>query len=155
MSWFGAAAVAVHSATRTSAASAVESPYRLATAAISRRRIDSERHHPPQFCAATDGPPGPQPEMRSPKQTARLLRERTGDWSAASHLPPIPMQKLLTEEKRHQPHAAQENPERHLMASQRNLRRSPCVPPGGRPGFTKHMLPPLQTFDPYSKNGPQ
>src|SRR5436190_20786368 len=65
------------------------------------------------------------------------------------------MQKLLTKKERHQPHAAQENPERHLVTPQRNLRRSPGVSPGGRPGFAKHLLPPLRTLDPNNEDGPK
>src|SRR5215470_11790653 len=93
--------------------------------------------------------------MPPPNLLVKVRFAKPGDWSAASHPPPIPMKKLLTKEKRHQPHAAQENPERHLVTPQRYLRRSPCVPPGGRPGFAEHMLPPLRTLDPYRENRPQ
>jgi hypothetical protein len=65
------------------------------------------------------------------------------------------VEKLLTKEKRHQPHAAQENPERHLMAPQRDFRRSPSIPPGGQTGLMKRVPPTLRTLDPYSENCPQ
>src|SRR5438105_460853 len=86
--------------------------------------------------------------------TALMPCEQKPGWSAVSHPSPIPMQKLLTKEKRHQPYAAQENPERHLMALQCDQSGSPGVSPGGRPGLMKHLLPSFHTLDPHCENCP-
>src|SRR5437762_7134020 len=109
----------------------------------------------PQCCYAICEWRSRQSRMLPPSKAEPLPHEKKVDWSAASHQPPIPVEKLLTKEKRHQPHAAQENPERHLMAPQRDHRGSPSVSPGGRPGLVKHVPPALRTLDPNSKNCPQ
>src|SRR4029077_18580784 len=85
------------------------------------------------------------------RKTARWPRARTPNSPESSEEPPVPVKKPVAEEQRHQRHAAQEYPKRHLIIAVDHLCRLPRPPPC-RCGIAESLGETTRPLQPHDQN---